>query len=221
MRFFRKSNLNLPPSASKNFTEFYRNFISSDNLKDVIFNGLNEGIFAKLTPEELTEAERMLLEKLDSEDSRAAIGLGIMKSRKAAAPIRKLMAKHKKPAYAQALWRIERDPQAIEMLAAAIQDSRIDSSQRIDAVRALSEIPSENSKKHLMAVLQKNSDYLLRYHSFTSLLILYGYPWKEASDHTGKIAPQIARMLNDPSALKAVMERLAELTEGREIKGSF
>lgn len=219
MRFFRKSKFDLPRNASENFKEFYRNFISNDDLQRVIHDGLNENIFTKLTLEELGEAERMMLEKLPSGDSRAAVGLGVMRSKKAAAPIRKLMATQKNAAYTQALWRIEQDPQVIERLAAIIQDSRVDSSQRIDAVRALAEIPSEISKRHLMDILQKNVDYLLRYHSFSGLLILYGYPWKEASDLAGTAAPQIARILNDPAALKVVLTRLNELTGTRKIGG--
>jgi HEAT repeat protein len=217
MRFFRRSN---PlQNASPNFKEFYRNFISNDDLQNVIHDGLDEGIFKKLTPEELKEAERLMLENLSS-DSRSAIGLGIIRSKQAVAPLRKLMAKDQKPAYAQALWRIEGDPKTVETIADAIRNSRIDNSQKIDAVRALSEIPAETSRQVLMDTLQKNTDYLLRYHSFTSLLMLYGYKWADATEHTGKVAPQIARMLNDPAASSAVLGRLAELTQGRSIGGS-
>lgn len=215
--FLKRSNLNLPRNASENFKIFYGNYISDGDLQRVIHDGLDERIFAKLTPEELAEAERMMLEKLPSEDSRPAIGLGIIRSQKAAAPIRKLLAKHKKPAYAQALWRIEGDPQVVKDIATMVWDMRLDSSQRIDAIRALAEMPGEPSRQALMETLQKNSDYLLRYHSLTSLLMLYGYKWVEASEHTGEIAPQIARMLNDPAAIKMVQTRLAELTDGREL----
>ncbi len=218
--FLKRSNLNLPRNASENFKAFYGNFISDGDLQRVIHDGLDEGIFKKLTPDELAEAERMMIEKLPGGDSRPAIGLGIIRSQKAAAPIRKLLAKDKKPAYAQALWRIVRDPQAVRDIATMVQDKRLDSSQRIDAVRALAEMPGEPSRQALMETLQKNSEYLLRYHSFTTILMLYGYRWKEASDLTGTIAPQIARMLNDAAASKLVLTRLNELTQGRKIDGS-
>jgi len=218
--FLKRSNLNLPRNASENFKTFYGNYISDGDLQRVIHDGLDERIFAKLTREELAEAERMMLEKLPGGDSRPAIGLGIIRSQKAAAPIRKLLAKDKKPAYAHALWRIEGDPQVIKDIVAMIQNNRLDSSQRIDAVRALSEMPSEASRQSLMDTLQKNSEYLIRYHSFTSLLMLYGYAWKAASDETGSVAPQISRMLNDPAAAKTVFNRLEELTQGRQLKNS-
>ena len=155
-------------------------------------------------------------------DSRTAIGLGLLGSRKAVTPLRERMAGQDResfpsPAYAQALWRIERDPRAIDALVAMVRNSQVRSSSRMDAVCALSEMPSDGTRQALMELLWTEPDYLLRYHSFKGILMLHGYPWKEANDHTGKMAPQIGGALANPEARRAVLARLEELTAGRRL----
>ncbi len=222
-RFFQRADPLANTSAD--FREFYRNFISVVSAADgdLAREGLNESVIAKLTPDERIEAERLLLERLGAGgDSRTAIGLGLLGSRKAGTPLRVRMAVQDResfpsPAYAEALWRIERDPRAVDALVAMARNPQVRSSPRVDAVCALSEMPSDVTRQALMEILWTEPDYLLRYHSFKGILMLHGYPWKEANDHAGKMAPQIGGALARPEARRAVLARLEELTAGRTL----
>ena len=204
-------------NASENFRAFYRDFIGAPSL-DSIRNGLDETIFAQLTPDERVEAERLLMERLAVPgDSRAAVGLGVIGARQAVAPLRLLIAAQKNApftsaAYAHALWRIARDPAAIEAVAVIAQNKSVQSAQRVDAVRALADMPGEATRQVLLGLMQCEPEYLLRYHSFAALLVLSGWTWAKASEQVGPLAPMIARMLNDASAHAAVLDKFAELT---------
>ena len=204
-------------NASQAFRAFHCSYLGAPS-QDTIRDGLDESIFAKLTPDERVEAERLLMERLAVPgDSRAAVGLGLIGARQAVAPLRRLIAAQKdapftSAAYAQALWRIARDPAAIESVAAIAQSKNVHSAHRIDAVRALADMPGEPTRQALLGLMQSEPEYLLRYHSFVALLMLSGWTWAKASEQVGALAPMIARMLNDASARGAVLDKFAELT---------
>ncbi|MEO8297499.1 MAG: HEAT repeat domain-containing protein [Burkholderiales bacterium] len=204
-------------TGSESFQAFYCDYIAAPG-RDAIRNGLDEAVFAKLTPSELAEAERLLMERLAAPgDSRAAVGLGVIGAKQAVAPLRRLAAVQKNAsfasvAYAQALWRIARDPAAIEAVVALAQAKQLNNTHRMDAVRALAEMPAEQTRQVLLGLLQSEPDYLLRYHSFNALLMLSGLPWAKANEQAGAMAPMLARMLADANARDAVMAKLAELS---------
>lgn len=212
-------------NASENFKVFYRNYIGASvgaNEWNLVRDGLDESIFAKLTPDELAEAERLMLQQLPQGDSRPAIGLGLIGSKQATSQLRSLMDQQlgkafASSAYALALWRVVQDPEAIDAVAAIAADTRQNTALRTDAVRALGEMRADKSRQILLDLLGREPEYLLRYHSFLGVLTLHGYPWPEASRHVGNVAPQIAQMLKNPSAAQTVMAKLDELTAGREI----
>jgi hypothetical protein len=203
-------------NASANFRAFHRSFLGAPSV-DTIREGLDESVFARLTPAERAEAERLLMARLAAPgDSRAAVGLGLLGARQAVAPLRRLIAVQTgaaftSAAYAQALWRIERDPAAVEAVAAVAQNKDVQSAHRVEAVRALADMPGEPSRQALLGFLHSEPDYLMRYHSFVGVLMQSGWTWAKASEQAGALAPLIARMVSDAAARSTVLGKLAEL----------
>lgn len=217
---FRKASQQ--PGGSARFQAFHRSYLSESTDVEQIRSGLEPGVIEALTPEERVQAERLLLARLArGGDSRAAVGLGLMRSQAAVEPLRQAMMEqagrrpHASPAYADALWRIAGDPRAIEAVAAIAREPAVHETWRVDAVIALAGMPTPLALQTLQALLQAAPEYLVRYHSFKGLLKLHGYGPKEADDLAGPIAPQIAGAHVRPAARQAVLARLAELLAGR------
>lgn len=207
--------------SSEAFQEFQRNFIAASDSR-LARDGLDEDVLARLTSDERLMAERMLLSRLKLGDSRPAIGLGLLRSTKAAGALRRLMAAQghgpfASPAYALALWRITGDPDAIDAVAAIARDPRVHGAPRVDAVVALAKMPAVASRMALHELLESEPDYLLRYHAFKGLLLLHGYSWREADDHAGALARPIADSAADPTVRARLLTRLRELLAGRTI----
>lgn len=220
--FFRAT----PPAAggSARFQAFHRNYLADPADMEQVRNGLEPGVIESLSPDERTEAERLLLARLEAGgDSRTAIGLGLLKSRAAVEPLRRALQRQAgrgafaSPAYAEALWRIQRDPQAVDAVLAIARDPAVHESLRVDAVVALTGMPSRPTLQALHTLLQADAAFLVRYHSFKGLLRLHGYGAKEADDLTGAIAPHISGAAARPAARQAVQTRLAELIAGRTL----
>lgn len=210
-----------PATGSAPYREFYRNFIAAAD-SELARNGLDDSVFAKLTPDERVAAERVLLVRLGNGDSRIAIGLGLLRSTKALARLRRAMQSQGRgpfasSAYAVAVWRIAQDPRAIEAAVAIARNPAGHDAPRVDAVVALAQMPTEPARQALHEILESEPEYLLRYHAFKGLLILHGYPWMEADEHAGALAREIGAALADPNARRIVAARLAQLTAGRAI----
>lgn len=224
--FFRKARPPAPPpvSGSAPFQDFHRNFVANPSDLEQIRHGLDLRVFDRLTPDERAEAERLLLERLaGGGDSRAAVGLGVLKSQAAVAPLRRAIALQPgkgamaSAAYAEALWRINRDPQAIEAVSTLAADPRVHESARVDAVVALAGMPSPQAAQAMETLLGSDAAYLVRYHAFKGLLKLHGYSAREADDLTGALAPHLAGAHARPAARETVQARLVELLAGRAL----
>ena len=210
-----------PATGSAPYREFYRNFVAAAD-GELARNGLDESVFARLTPDERVAAERVLLARLGNEDSRIAIGLGLLRSTKALAGLRRAMDRQgsgpfASSAYALAVWRIAEEPQAIDAAVAIARNPTGHDAPRVDAVVALAQMPAEPARRALLEILESEPEYLLRYHAFKGLLILHGYPWMEADDHAGALAREIGAALADPRARRIVAARLEQLTAGRTL----
>lgn len=225
MPFFRFSKSDPPqPAGSKAFQEFHESFLSNVVDEQRIRNGLDLGLLDRLDPAEKSEAERLLIERLSgADDSRAAIGLVALHSKAAEAPLRRAMAfqagrgAFASPAFAQALWRLCRDPQALDALFTIARNPAVHESLRVEAVMALGEIPTTTVRQWLLEVLTSAPEYLLRAHSFKGLLMLHGYSRQQADQHFGPLAPHIAGFIARPQARELVMAKLHELTDGRSL----
>jgi hypothetical protein len=151
-------------------------------------NGLDEAALGDLTGEERVRAEDMLLAYLP--DSRAIIGLGVLRSKRAEprliplfATERQLAAEHLRDelynAYglvyvAKALWRIHPDPRWLEAMVDVLATSG-EWTSRQEAAIALYEIHDAAAEAPLVKALD-DQEALVRYHAARALLALHGIP---------------------------------------------
>lgn len=159
-------------------------------------DGLDRSSLAALAGDDRARAEAMLLEFLP--DARAVIGLGVLRSRRAQAPLtllfdaerkQQLQAQHDarmQPGganewypsqmlyLAQALWRIDPDPRWPQAVIEALASAR-DWVFRQEAIHALDGVHEPAAVKALTGALD-DSDPLVRHAAARGLLTLYGLP---------------------------------------------
>jgi hypothetical protein len=218
--YFRKDRPNA--SGSAEFQAFYRRYLSEEPDLEQARLGMAPDLIECLSPVERAEAERLLIARVvRGDDSRAAIGLVHLRSQAAVEPLRSAMLAQARlgpmasPAFAQALWQIARDARAIDAAAEIARDTKVHQFLRVQAVIALTDMPTPTALHTLQDLLQTAPESLIRNHCFKGLLLLHGYGTKEADDHTGRLAPDIAGAHLRPAARETMMARLAELLAGR------
>jgi hypothetical protein len=156
-------------------------------------DGLDTLALAELAGEERARAEEMLIDYLP--DTRAVIGLGELRSRKAEHRLIALFeaecaARNTSTIVylAKALWQIQPDPRwlaaVVEMLASAAFDM-----QRMNAALALAIFRHPNAVAPLVKALDDSAD-LVRHHAARALLVLHGL-----LDENGLNQPDIEHMM--------------------------
>jgi HEAT repeat protein len=146
-------------------------------------DGLNVKALLSLPPEEKEEAEKLLLERVNENDTRAAVGLGELRSKKAVPKLRELLGKASGKGLvdiAVALAKIEDDMSYLKYVIYVLKN---DPSWyfRLEAAFSLREFNKPEAKEILEEVTEtlfeavKDPDYLVRYHACNSLLRLHGF----------------------------------------------
>jgi HEAT repeats len=161
--------------ASRAFERFRFSFFEDSNSAR---DGLDTTALSELTGEERARAEDMLIGFLP--DTRAVIGLGVLRVRRAEPLLAPLFEEEQRekgsdPTYlARALWRIRPDPRwrsgLIEVLSSA--EFHI---HRMHAAIALRDVHDPAVVGPLIAALD-DPESLVRYHAAYTLLTLHGVP---------------------------------------------
>ena len=149
-------------------------------------NGLDQAALAELTGEERTRAEGMLIAFLP--DSRAIIGLGVLRSWRAEPQLvrlfmaaRELAAEHLRDEFynaydlvylAKALWRIRPDPRRVEAITDVLAKSG-EWTSRQEAAMALYDIRDPAAEPALIKALD-DAEGLVRHHAARALLAVHG-----------------------------------------------
>ena len=134
-------------------------------------DGLDTRLLTALHGDDLAHAEDMLLKALP--DHRAVVGLGEIRSQKAADPIRKLLNTNVSTEAAVALVKITGETTGLDAIIKTLKDQHIHWSTRMDAAIALREFRIEKAVNALLDALD-DPEKLVRYHAAQSLMILYG-----------------------------------------------
>ncbi len=143
----------------------------------------NEAALARLTGAERVEAERLLLERLGPDDSRPAIGLGVLRSKAAVAPLRALRATLL-PRIGEvgataivdvcvALYRIEGDAQEADEIGRVLGHAPRPATRKY-AAAALRQVRTPQASRRLEQAVEHDTDKLVRFTAAESLLGMHG-----------------------------------------------
>ena len=179
----------LSDGGALHFRDFHRSHLSHPIDLEQVRQGLDLGVFVRLTPSERGQGECLLLERLEGGgDSRAAVGLGLSRSWAAVAALRRAVEQQRSagalasPANAEALWRIDRDPRAIEAVSTLALDPQVRESSRVEAHITLFGTTWPQASETLKALMWSDGAYGVRHHSFRGLLMVHGYRATGADD---------------------------------------
>jgi HEAT repeat protein len=165
--------------ASENFQRFTNSFLGDPG--EAARDGLDIAALRQLEGLERQQAEELLLQRLATGDSRAAVGLGELGSHQAAPTLKRLLQLSETgqpigPSYiinvAVALWQIEQFPGSMQRVAEILKQSP-NATVRMEAAQALRKFSSPPATAALKAALS-DEDGLVRYHAARSLLALAG-----------------------------------------------
>lgn len=158
------------------FEQFRRDFFGTD------FKSHSEPdlwALLRLDPFEKESAELMLIEALDSDDTRPIIGLGVLKSKRSLTKLRRLYRQFSRGYtsngfwLAQALWRIEGNTDVLPTLLDKLESAEY-WSERVIGAAALAEVNTPESLAALKKAL-RDPDSLVRETAKNSLLELKGF----------------------------------------------
>jgi hypothetical protein len=196
--------------ASVAFERFRFSFFEDPNSPR---DGLDTTAVSQLAGEERDRAEDMLIRSLP--DSRAVIGLGVLRSRRAEFPLvvlfeaersNQLAAKHIPGRFwstdalvyvAKALWQIRADPRWLAAMTDVLA-SGSDWTQRQTAAEALCDVNDPAVVRALIAALD-DPEPLVRYHAARGLLMLHGLPAAPRDPEH-----MMYRLMSDNAARRAV-----------------
>jgi HEAT repeat protein len=187
------------------FDRFLKSNFFGDGFS-AMHDGLDIRALTALQGDELAKAEALLLRALP--DSRAITGLGAIRSQKALDPVRKLIRdKDVSTEASVALFKISGETSGADSLINTLKDQRNHWSKRMDAAIALRYFRLEKVATVLLDALN-DPEKLVRYHTSTSLLTLYG----EMDENDVLTTPEISiRMMREGerAAAAGVLRNLA------------
>ena len=203
--------------ATNDFQRFLDSFFGTG--AEAAKDGPDTAALLRLQGYEQDEAERMLLERLGLEDSRAAQGLGIVRSQKALPRIRELMrsleGKEKEleggtlVPLSLACYRIDGDPKAIENIVKVLETSTIDVF-RLDAIHALRESGAPEAKEALLRAVENDELPLIRHNAAKALLIMAG----KIKDMRESPQVTIRLMIKAPNVRADAVRELKDMLRG-------
>jgi HEAT repeat protein len=167
--------------ASQDFDRFVESFTAEGS--EAAREGLDTDALSRLDEDERLAAETMLLACLGKSDSRAALGLGLLRSKKAAPQVRELMTRSLGSAenadaetlinYSLACYRIEGDAQALRNIAHVLEVSPFES-VRISAVHALRMSEAPEAQDILWKTIENDDSGIVRNNAGKTLLLMAG-----------------------------------------------
>jgi hypothetical protein len=203
--------------ATNDFQRFLDSFFGTG--AEAAKDGPDTAALLRLQGYEQDEAERMLLERLGLDDSRAAQGLGIVRSQKALPRIRELMrsleGKEKEleggtlVPLSLACYRIDGDPKAIENIIKVLETSTVDVF-RLDAIHALRESGAPEAKEALLRAVESDELPLIRHNAAKALLILAG----KIKDMRESPQVTIRLMIKAPNVRADAVRELKDMLRG-------
>lgn len=215
-------------TTSKKFQIFLASFIEKMSVQ-AHREGLNIESLRQLDAAEKTQAEALLLEKLESKggDDRVIIGLGELKSQKALPLLREYLPSSAeieevedwsvgKTAHilkvCKTLWQIERAQEALLWVLQILEESP-HRNARMDVAVELRAYPCQESADALWRTLE-DDDKLTRMHAMTSLLMIHGL-WEDKFS-SPPLALQVGS--NDPAARQKAIAEAREAIKNSSIK---
>ncbi|MEO8395665.1 MAG: hypothetical protein ABI700_21905 [Chloroflexota bacterium] len=188
------------------FDRFLKSNFFGDGFS-AMHDGLDIRALTALHGDEIAKAEALLLRALP--DSRAITGLGAIRSPRATEPIRKLIRdKHVSTEAAVALFKINGDMSGADSLINTLKDQRNNWSNRMAAAIALRHFRLEKVATALLDALN-DPEKLVRYHTSTSLLTIYGQMEENDVTTTPEISIRMMRE-GERAAAAGVLRKLAK-----------
>jgi hypothetical protein len=182
------------------FDRFKFSFFEDENSAR---DGLDTAALEELAGDERSRAEAMLIDYLP--DTRAVIGLGVLRSRRAEGVLARLFEEqYRNPAdpglvdLATALWRIQPDQRWRDAMTSVLASAE-DEMQRMHAAIALAGFADPAAVAALTAALD-DPDSLVRHHAARALLALHGV---EADVVTSDNEHMMYRVMADDAARRA------------------
>ncbi len=198
--------------ASEEFQHFADSFLGDPTA--AARDGLDLAALRQLTGTERQQAEDLLLKSLAAGDSRGAVGLGELGSRRATDTLKYFLQLSDAgqpigPGFvinvSVALWQIERNPEAVHRVAAILKQAP-DSMVRTEAAQALRKFSDLSAIAALKAALS-DEEGLVRYHAARSLLALAG----QLPDELAMPPLALKMMRPDPADRQAAAAELSAL----------
>jgi hypothetical protein len=164
----------MSPEASGNWKRFYESFFGDPYW--AWHDGLDTDALHKLTPEEQKEAEKLFLEAVNEHDTRAAVGLGELRSQKAVPRLKEILDRARGRELvdvAVALRMIEGDLSYSKYIIHVLKNHPF-WDDRLYAAMHLREFDTPEVIEALFEAV-KDPDFLVRNHACDSLLYLHGF----------------------------------------------
>lgn len=164
-----------------------------------------------LPPDELAQAEQLLIRRLDAADARAPRALVAVGSSQAVPLLRaRLEGSHgaMRVEVALALWRLAQFGAAADAIGAVLHDE--DAADRLYAAHALMEFPSPAVEQALLAAAAGDQDRDVRTTAATSLLSIRGVLSSLFDDSQRGLMMRLDS--DDPAEVAAAADTLRELT---------
>lgn len=203
--------------ATHDFQRFLDTFFGTG--ADAAKDGPDTAALSRLQGYEQDEAERMLLERLGLEDSRAATGLGVLRSQRALPRILELLesleGKEREleggtlVPLSLAWYRIAGDPRAIENIIRVLETGTVDVF-RLDAIHALRESGAPEAKEALLRTVENDEVPLMRHNAAKALLIMAG----KIKDMRESPQVTIRLMIKAPNVRAEAVRELKDMLRG-------
>jgi hypothetical protein len=193
------------------FNAFYESFFGDPYM--AWHDGLDTQSLASLEGEEREEAERLLLEALNSGDYRPAVGLRVLGSQAAVKKLKeKLGNASGKEAVetALAIWEIAEWPPAVNVIIRELQEHPF-WGDRMDAARALRNINKPEVVKALLKALD-DEEALVRHHAAESLIETLDLPAEKNDMGSYELAIEV--MMEEKERSERAVATLREMVQG-------
>lgn len=208
--------------ASQDYQQFIATFINTD--MDAMQQGPDTEALARLKGSERDQAEQLLLERVGVNDSRPALGLGILRSKAASVPVRELMQEYEgteRELLAAAfvntslgVFLIDGDPRALTNIVNVLSVSPY-GSIRVGAASALGETKSPQARDALLGAVENDKDGSVRHNAAKALLRMHGLLANPAE------SPRVTIdvMKNEPTVRAAALRDLKAMLAQSPLKG--
>lgn len=164
------------------------------------------------SPEEREHAFQMLLKGMAQQDGVAIEGLGVLDAERALPYVKKLRPDLTNQgivvAYVQFMKKFDPTCEVDDLVNLLVHVVNHGGFTALDAIIALRQVPTAHSVKTLLSLVEKSSEYLVRYHAANSLLHIAGVAPSSIDQH-----PALFESIRGPSEGGAQPEDYARYAE--------